>query len=195
MNADLVYYHHDTADKKLWTWVVPRTGGLDDIHFVEQENIGEDDIPQIVSAMDEATVATVAMRAHQGSHGAAAVSVATDLSRLYELLIAPIADKLSPDGRVVFFPHGSFVLTPFSALRCSAEGQAPQQPQFEPEPEMEPEPAKTNEPLDMDFAEWLALHNASQYEAAFREELEGSGTLADILSVVQRSSTSAIWLV
>ena len=46
---------------------------------------------------------------------------------------------------------------------------------LEPEPEMEPEPAKTNEPLDMDFAEWLALHNASQYEAAFREELAHGG--------------------
>ena len=40
------------------------------------------------------------------------------------------------------------------------------------------------ETLDMDFVEWLGLHNASQYEVAFREELEGSGTLEDVTKVI-----------
>ena len=43
---------------------------------------------------------------------------------------------------------------------------------------------EADEPLDMDFVDWLALHNASQYEAAFREELEGSGTLEDVTTVI-----------
>ena len=51
--------------------------------------------------------------------------VASALAKLHELLIAPIADKLSAEGRVVFFPHGAFVLTPFAALRSSAAGSAP----------------------------------------------------------------------
>jgi hypothetical protein len=79
-------------------------------------------------------------------------------------------------------------------------------PEPEPEPAVEAEtglqPASTPQPeasvlqaelevevaqepsLDMDFAAWLALHEASQYEAAFREELEGSGTLADVTIVI-----------
>ena len=36
----------------------------------------------------------------------------------------------------------------------------------------------------MDVAAWLALHQASHYEAAFREELEGSGTLEDVTMVI-----------
>ena len=43
---------------------------------------------------------------------------------LHALLIAPVADKLSAEGRVVFFPHGPFVLTPFAALRSPAKGAA-----------------------------------------------------------------------
>ena len=51
--------------------------------------------------------------------------------------------------------------------------------QPEPESEVVEEPS-----LDMDFVAWLALHEASQYEAAFREELEGSGTLEDVVMVI-----------
>ena len=44
--------------------------------------------------------------------------------------------------------------------------------------------SEAEEALDMDFVEWLGLHNASQYEVAFREELEGSGTLEDVTKVI-----------
>ena len=44
--------------------------------------------------------------------------------------------------------------------------------------------SEAEESLDMDFVEWLAQHNASHYEAAFREELEGSGTLQDVTVVI-----------
>eukprot|EP01043_Picozoa_sp_COSAG02_P003168 COSAG02_NODE_75_length_41389_cov_106.665762_42_plen_1040_part_00 len=109
--ADLVYYHHDTADEKLWTWVVPRCGS-GDIQFVEQDNVAAADVPEVAAAIGVAT------REGQGPRAVAAMSAATDLSKLYKLLIDPIVDKLSQDGRVVFFPHERFVLTPFSALRC-----------------------------------------------------------------------------
>ena len=44
--------------------------------------------------------------------------------------------------------------------------------------------SEAEESLDMDLVEWLGLHNASQYAAAFREELEGSGTLEDVTKVI-----------
>jgi hypothetical protein len=113
VNADLVYYHHDISTAKLWAWVVPRFGGLEDIHFVEQTNIAEDDAPEVVAAINEAT------REHEGPGAASAAAAAVNLNWLYALLIDPIADKLSTNGRVVFFPHRKFVLTPFSTLRCA----------------------------------------------------------------------------
>ena len=44
--------------------------------------------------------------------------------------------------------------------------------------------SEAEESLGMDFVEWLRLHNASQYETAFRDELEGAGTLEDVTKVI-----------
>ena len=79
-------------------------------------------MPQVVAAVAAATREGPDPRAEAAANDA---EVASALTKLHALLIAPIADKLSADGRVVFFPHGPFLLTPFAALRSSTEGAAP----------------------------------------------------------------------
>lgn len=102
--ATLVEYAIAATDQ-LYIWVVSPTG---DITFrpvtLQQSSLGQ-------------LVNHARAQVFQGS-SPTPLAPADGLQQLYQILIAPIQDRLPPDpnDHVVFVPHGSLFLVPFAAL-------------------------------------------------------------------------------
>ena len=116
LGAELVYYNHNKLHRKLRTWVVPRRSDAASQVFFTELSLGGDELDTIFQAFSQwhcsRSIATAGSRANESS-----LSTSDALARLYELLIRPIADVLTPNGRVVFCPHRELLLVPFAALR------------------------------------------------------------------------------
>lgn len=114
LDAELVYYQYNKLDRKLRTWVVPRNASSQ-VFFTEL-SLDSDELDTVLQAFSQwhgtRSVVTVGSQAKESS-----LSASDALARLYALLIKPIDDVLTPDGRVVFCPHHELLLVPFAALR------------------------------------------------------------------------------
>ena len=127
LDAELVYYYLDSSlsvTQTLYIWVVTRDGEL---HFRESA-VGLGCIPNIDVMMGAfgkwrsyRCISSPSETGRDASSTAECARIRSTLASLSALLIDPIRNLLTQDGRVVFFPHNELFFTPFAALRSTGE--------------------------------------------------------------------------
>eukprot|EP01043_Picozoa_sp_COSAG02_P015397 COSAG02_NODE_657_length_18797_cov_34.071238_1_plen_992_part_00 len=119
LGAELVYYHYNKNEGKMRIWVVPQDAASK-IFFVDS-SLGTVELPWLdtqLQAFSEwrGTKNVIEVGSPKVQNGLTGCSTELTLGRLYDMLILPIAEELTPNGRVIFLPHHDLWLTPFTAL-------------------------------------------------------------------------------